>query len=185
MHYCRQGNRISTFLSLRGAALCDDRVATCPCKGYLKGKQSHGWQEDCFALEKHQLSQRHAPFCSLIIPNAITLGGLAAEQMFFIIHGIMERWDHLLALLRMKRVSWSRYFERYEGLRTALVNRLDWESRPAEAIQGELAAAGRIPLQTLDELNQLLDLQSQIPRFVPLRSAGIAQKGTLIPSVQV
>ena len=75
---------------------------------------------------------------------------------------IMELWDRLMELLRMKRAPGPRYFKLDEDLHTALVDRADRESRPAGDIQEELVAAGLAQLQTSDELKARWETLSQI-----------------------
>ena len=78
----------------------------------------------------------------------------------------MELWERLLELLRMRRTTGPRYYELDENLRTALADRADQESRPAEDIQGELLAAGLAQLQTSDELKARWETLSQRERDV-------------------
>jgi DNA-binding NarL/FixJ family response regulator len=74
--------------------------------------------------------------------------------MFYIIPPIMELWERLLTLLRMKPGSAPHYFELDEPVHTALVERADREQRPLAQVQAELLAAGLAHLQTSDGLKQ-------------------------------
>jgi DNA-binding CsgD family transcriptional regulator len=78
----------------------------------------------------------------------------------------MELYEWLLELFRMKRPPGLRYFELDEELHTALVDRADRESRPAEDIQREFVAAGLAQLQTSDELKARWETLSKRERDV-------------------
>jgi DNA-binding NarL/FixJ family response regulator len=74
---------------------------------------------------------------------------------------MMELWDRLLAILRIKPGPEPRYFELDEPLQTALVERADREQLPVEQVQAELLAAGLAHLQSSDGLKHCWELLSR------------------------
>jgi DNA-binding CsgD family transcriptional regulator len=70
---------------------------------------------------------------------------------------MIELWNRLTSLLRLRRSPRARYFELEQSLRTALVQRADREQRPEAEVRAEALAAGLAHLQNADWLKQCWD----------------------------